>query len=143
MTKREPAGRLRNQAGVMLIEALIGMLIFSIGILALMGMQAVAMRNTVDSKYRTEASYLANEVIGQMWTDRGNLVSYTTPLQCPLKVECAAWFARVQATLPNATGADVPTIEVAGQTVTVTVYWRRPGEAGRSNHVAVATINNS
>ena len=59
----------QGQRGVMLIEALIGILIFSIGILALLGMQAVAMSATIDAKYRSEASFLANEVIGVMWAD--------------------------------------------------------------------------
>jgi len=49
-----------KQQGVMLLEALVGILIFSIGILAMLGMQAVGMRNTIDSKYRSEAAYLAN-----------------------------------------------------------------------------------
>ncbi len=126
----------------MLIEALIGILIFSIGILALMGMQATAMRATVDSKYRSEASFAANEIIGQMWVDRGNLSGYATA-NCASTAVCAAWLARVQAALPNATGANAPTISVSGQQATVTVRWQRPGEAAVSNHVAVATINNS
>lgn len=132
----------QGQKGVMLIEALIGMLIFSIGILALMGMQAMAMRATIDSKYRSEASFAANEIIGHMWVDRGNLSGYATA-NCGSTPVCAAWLARTQALLPNATGGNAPTIEVSGQQVTVTIRWLRPGETGASNHVAVATINNS
>ena len=139
MTTRK---RLDAQRGVMLIEALIGILIFSIGILALMGMQATAMRATVDAKYRSEASFAANEIIGQMWVDRGNLSNYATA-NCGSTAVCAAWLARVQALLPNATGGNAPTIDVSGQQVTVTIRWMRPGETGASNHVAVATINNS
>jgi type IV pilus assembly protein PilV len=135
--------RAHRQRGVMLIEALIGLLIFSIGILALLGMQATAMRATVDSKYRSEASFLANEIIGQMWVDRNNLANYSTPANCTANAVCNAWLARVQAMLPNASGADAPTIVVAGQQVTVTIYWRRPGEPDRSTHSVVATINNS
>lgn len=134
--------RIEGQEGVMLIEALIGMLIFSIGILALMGMQAMAMRATIDSKYRSEASFVANEIVGQMWVDRGNLAGYADA-NCASTPVCAAWVARVQALLPNATGANAPSIVVAGQQVTITVRWLRPGETGASNHVVVATINNS
>jgi type IV pilus assembly protein PilV len=106
-------------------------------------MQATAMRATVDSKYRSEASFLANEIIGQMWVDRNNLANYSTPANCAANAVCSAWLARVQAMLPNASGADAPTIVVAGQQVTVTIYWRRPGETDRSTHSVVATINNS
>jgi type IV pilus assembly protein PilV len=134
-----------NQSGVMLLEVLIGILIFSVGIVAMLGMQATAMRATVDAKYRTEASFLANEIIGQMWVDRANLALYNTPSSCPGGKPCA-WIARVQDAstgLPNATGGNAPTITVAGSQVTVTVRWRRPGDTSDSNHVATATINGS
>ena len=132
----------KNQAGVMLIEALIGILIFSIGILALLGMQATAMRATVDAKYRSEAAFLANEIIGTMWVNRASITQYATA-SCGSNTECLAWRNRVQATLPNATGANAPTIVISGQQATVTVFWQRPGETTVSNHVAVAQINNS
>jgi type IV pilus assembly protein PilV len=126
----------------MLIEALIGLLIFSIGILALLGMQATAMRATIDAKYRSEASFLANEIIGAMWVDRGNLNGYATA-NCASTPTCNSWKTRVESILPQATGANAPTIAVAGQEVTVTVRWQRPGESTVSNHVAVATINST
>ncbi len=130
----------------MLLEALIGILIFSIGILALIGMQAVAMRATIDAKYRSEASFLANEVIGTMWVDRANLADYATsaasPASCPGSPPCT-WIAKVQARLPGASGANVPEIAISGNQATVTVRWQAPGEASASNHVAVAQINDS
>jgi type IV pilus assembly protein PilV len=131
-----------HQSGVMLLEVLVGILIFSIGIVAMLGMQATAMRATVDAKYRTEASFLANEIIGQMWVDRINLVSYQTPASCGTDKPCA-WITRVQALLPNSTGGNAPTIVVSGSQVTVTVRWRRPGETADSNHTTTATINGS
>ena len=51
----------------MLLEAFIAILIFSMGILAIVGMQASAVKTSADAKYRSEASLLANELIGQMW----------------------------------------------------------------------------
>lgn len=133
-----------EQKGVMLLEALIGLLIFSIGILALLGMQAMAMRATIDAKYRSEASFLANEIIGAMWVDRANLANYATA-SCAGTAACNAWRLRVLAIMPNA-AANAPTIEIAGQQATVTVRWLRPGEpvgTPASNHVVVAQINNS
>lgn len=140
MLKRRMPGR---QEGVMLLEALIGILIFSVGILAMLGMQATAMRATIDAKYRSEASFLANEIVGTMWVDRANLANYDTATAgCPGDPPCA-WVARVQSLLPQATGAEAPSIEISGQRVTVTVRWKRPGETTPSNHVAVAQINGS
>jgi type IV pilus assembly protein PilV len=56
----------RKQHGVMLIEALVGILIFAIGILALIAMQATAIRATQDARYRTEAVTYANELLSQI-----------------------------------------------------------------------------
>ena len=136
----------------MLLEALIGILIFSVGILALIGMQATAMRATIDAKYRSEASFLANEVIGRMWVDRANLANYATspgsPAACPASPPCA-WIDRVDSLLPRAVGANAPEIAIvtngAGTNltteVTVTVRWQPPGDTTVSNHVAVTQIN--
>ena len=55
-----------RQSGVMLIEALVGILIFAIGILALIAMQATAVRATQDARYRTEAVNYANDLLGQI-----------------------------------------------------------------------------
>ena len=134
------------QQGVMLLEALIGILIFSVGILALIDMQATAMRATIDAKYRSEASFLVNEIVGKMWVDRTNLANYATspgtPAACPGAPPCT-WITRVESLLPNATGANAPEIAVATNEVTVTVRWRAPGDAQASNHIAVTQINGS
>ena len=61
-----------KQQGSVLLEGLIAILIFSMGILALVGLQAAAIKNSSDAKYRADASYLANQIIGQMWADRAN-----------------------------------------------------------------------
>jgi type IV pilus assembly protein PilV len=58
------------QQGAFLLEALIGILIFSLGILGIVGLQAQAIRFTNDSEYRAEAVYLANSLISQMWADK-------------------------------------------------------------------------
>jgi type IV pilus assembly protein PilV len=55
-----------RQAGVMLIEALLGILIFAIGILALIAMQATAIRAAQDSRFRTEAVNYASDLLNQM-----------------------------------------------------------------------------
>jgi type IV pilus assembly protein PilV len=65
-----------RQRGVMLIEALVGILIFAIGILALIAMQATAVRATQDARYRTEAVNFANDLLGQILVN----VNRQTPL---------------------------------------------------------------
>jgi type IV pilus assembly protein PilV len=133
--------RAKSQAGVMLIEALIGILIFSIGILALIGMQGAAIKNTTDARYRSEAAFLASQVIGQMWVDRGNMALYTASGYGPRD----SWVNNVAATLP---GIDVPgnlrvpTIAIgAGNEVTVTIQWLQPGETQVRNLQIINRIN--
>lgn len=58
-----------EQSGGFLLEALIGILIFSFGILGIVGLQAQSLRHTGQSEYRAEAMYYANSLISQMWTD--------------------------------------------------------------------------
>jgi type IV pilus assembly protein PilV len=63
------------QSGMMLLEALIGILIFSIGILALIAMQARAVSTLADAQYRVEAVTMVNRLVSQIWVnaDRSNL----------------------------------------------------------------------
>jgi type IV pilus assembly protein PilV len=108
------AGKSKSQKGVVLLEALIAILIFSIGILAIIGLQAAMIKNTSDNKYRSDASFIAQERIGQMWADPGNLANY---------YENATSVADI---LPNGTRTVVA--EPTGRgLVTVTVAWQAPG----------------
>jgi type IV pilus assembly protein PilV len=76
------SGRLPRQSGVMLIEALVGILIFAIGILGLVGVQASALRTAQDARYRTEAVNYANDLLSQILVnvDRTNATTLATSL---------------------------------------------------------------
>ena len=107
-----------NQQGVVLIEALIAILIFSMGIMALLGLQAAMINNTSDNKYRTDASFIAQQLIGSMWADPANLASYAC------NTTAAGTCGDIGTSLPNGT----QTITVAaGGLVTITVTWQAPG----------------
>ena len=58
----------RAQRGSFLLEALIAALIVAFGILGLVGLQARAIQNVDDAQYRSEAAFLANDLLGRMWT---------------------------------------------------------------------------
>src|SRR5258708_25871514 len=60
-----------QQTGAYLLEALIGILIFALGVLGIVGLQAASLRTTTDSGLRAEAIFAANQLLGQMWTDDG------------------------------------------------------------------------
>jgi type IV pilus assembly protein PilV len=119
------------QEGVMLLEALLGILIFSVGILAVVGMQSIAVKTISESKYRMDASFLANEIIGDMWVNRSNIASYAYSGGA-YPAQLTEWGARLDRALPG-TVANPPTIENgAGNTITVTIYWQHPEEANLS-----------
>lgn len=131
----------RKQSGIVLLEGLIAILIFSIGILAMVGLQAVSIKNSADAKYRNEAAFFANQVIGQMWAD--NKTSLSTDYASPSGTKYIVWRNEVT----NATGlpgaaSNLPTISFGSSNlVTVTVFWRAPQDNQLHNHVAVAQIN--
>jgi type IV pilus assembly protein PilV len=57
-----------SQSGVVLLEALIGILIFSMGILAMVALGATAATVQADAQYRTEAMNLAERISSAIWT---------------------------------------------------------------------------
>jgi len=59
----------QQQKGAYLLEALIGILIFALGVLGIVGLQAASLRTTTDSAMRAEAVFAANQLLGQMWAD--------------------------------------------------------------------------
>jgi type IV pilus assembly protein PilV len=59
----------KSQSGVILIEALVAILIFTIGVIALMGVQAAAMRSTSDSKIRMDAEFFVDQLFSEMVID--------------------------------------------------------------------------
>lgn len=126
--------RLCKQAGFSLIEGLISIALFSFGVLAIMGMQAQGIKHAGESKYRTDASFLANQLVGQMWSDRANLASYANAAYAPR----ASWNQNISATLPSGVGA----VLVNLTQVTVTVTWQAPGQS-QHRYVATTNINGS
>ncbi|HKE39477.1 MAG TPA: hypothetical protein VKG21_06545 [Casimicrobiaceae bacterium] len=125
------------QSGAYLLEALIGILVFSFGILGIVGLQAQAIRFTNDSEFRAEAVYLANALISKMWTDdRTQLkAKYDSTVGGPE-------YVNFQNQVKNAfKGADVldpvvlvddpalpPAPSKTSSVVQVQISWRLPGE---------------
>ena len=147
----------RSQAGSTMIEALVAIFIFSIGVLALIGLQAVSIKTSIDAKYRADAAFLANQVIGQMWVDRaniGNYAHYSGGSACNFSGSASSvtavtnWVAEITRTLPAASLSAAKIAQISVTTpisgtrqVTVTVCWQSPQETTPHNFVATAHIN--
>lgn len=114
----------RAQQGVVLLEALVAVLIFSMGILALVGLQAAMVKNTSDSKYRSDASFIAQQRIGLIWSDPANAITY-------LETD-----TDISSLLPNGTRTVTQTGPDQYQ---VTVRWMQPGQPQHS-YTTIATI---
>jgi type IV pilus assembly protein PilV len=142
----------RKQGGVVLLEVFIAILIFSMGILAVVGMQAVAIKNVTDAKYRSDAAFLTNRLLSQMWTDAGSIGLYAySGGTVPAKL--TTWISNPTKTgvndlLPDA-AANPPIITVTGATasgaqVTIQVFWRLPEEKAKNlpphNYTVVASV---
>ena len=154
----------RRQQGVFLIEALLGILIFSLGILALIGMQAAAISAQSDARYRIEAANLAEKMQNNIWlnVDRSTPANLATSLanfsHNESGANCAfsgtpsadalvtAWVTEVRAAgsgLPNATAAMQQILVNTGtfNRVTITVCWQPPRALTPSRHTIVTFVN--
>jgi type IV pilus assembly protein PilV len=118
--KRYPNSN-KSQQGVVLLESLIAVLLFSMGILALVGLQTAMVTNTTASKYYADANYIAQKKLGELWADPANIVAAETDVP----------------ELPN--GLCSVTIPTAGQ-VSIVVTWQQPGETEEHNVTTSARI---
>lgn len=125
MNGRSHSPAAQSQQGVVLLESLIAVLIFSLGVLGIVGLQAAMIKNTSEAKYRAEASYLAQQRIGLMWAD---------PATPPADIDTAV---DVSARLPA--GTRTVTQPVAGGPFVITVRWQQPGEPAH-NFTTTASI---
>lgn len=127
----------RRQRGVSLLEALVGFLIFTMGVLGLVALQASMSRAQMQSLLRAEAGLLAEELLGVMGSDsQANLASYTGNA-CAGYARCAEWLTKLGERLPDGQ-ATVVFNSVTGE-LDVAVSWRDP-DASRHQVQVNATV---
>ena len=150
--KLKPSIR-RAQQGAFLLESLIGILIFSLGILGIVGLQAQAIRFTNDSEYRAEAVYLANSLISKMWSDKRDTLrtNYDSVVGGP---QYLLFKADVLSRLPGASsiaGHPVVKVDVTDGTlplavtktssvVQVQISWQMPGEPTPHSYITTGVV---
>jgi type IV pilus assembly protein PilV len=154
MNGKRPLGDVgAGQSGIVLLEALIAILIFSLGILTVIGIQATSIKMAGDAQLRTRAALLANRLVGEMWTSGDGIAELKTKFQTGGS-KYADWLADVQdveSGLPGVAAADedafstLPTVTVndtAGTgfgRVVITLYWRTPSMSVEQRHQHVVT----
>ncbi len=160
MTSKHRHTQRRAGQGFMLLEVLIALLIFSLGVLGLVGLQSAAAKQSGESRYRADAVLLANELIGMMWAgDHSNAMLLATYSATSTDAGFTAWKAKVGTTLPGAlapavvlttvtaaapvvpAGANVPVTPDPSTQVQVTLSWHAAGStsADSTHNIVVAT----
>lgn len=111
----------RKELGSTLIEVMVSLLIFSLGVLGMVAMQGKAITYAVDAEDRSRAAMLASEIVAAMWSEGTDSPGiYDT------------WLTRVAdakvSGLPNATGQIASTTDSGThiKTTKVTITWRSP-----------------
>jgi type IV pilus assembly protein PilV len=103
-----------NQRGSVLIESLVAVVIFSMGVLSLVGLQTAMLKNSSDNRYRAEAQLIAQTHLANMMAYGGDAASYISQVNR----------TQIQSQLPNGTLSFSP---ITNSMVTVTVGWQVPG----------------
>ena len=142
----------KPQRGVFLLEALIAILIFSLGILGMVAMGSTAIAAQSDAQYRTEAANYASDIVSAITLDLkrtnydattlGNYAHHNAPGgYCSFAGAASTqpvvvnWYNRVSGVtdpklgLPGATEATLQIMVGAFNQVTVNICWQPPSNA--------------
>lgn len=134
----------KYQRGDSLIEGLIAILIFSIGVLGVAGAQVNILAAGKQAEFRIQAANFASELISAAMADASHAGCYTAPSSGGGSANCTAfmkdWNARVAATLPFS-AEKVPVVTVAGNELSATLFWRRKDETVWHNHTVRTNLN--
>jgi len=154
----------KHQQGVFLLEALIGIVIFSIGLLTMIALQAKAISVQSDAQYRIEAANLVDRMLGTIAlnVDRSTAATLQSSLDAfrnnpdtaascsfnggeSTNADVLAWGAALDATLPGTSSAmrqiQVTNTSAAFNQVVITVCWKSPADPVPRQHTVVSYIN--
>ena len=126
------------QRGFSLVEVLVAIVVFSLGVLGLMKLQTTAVRMSTDARQRAEATFLADQLLARMLiADPSTAASFAHKPDGA--VSCAPtgaastnavvteWLTQVTATLPRAVAAEQQVVVSTGGAatdVTVRLCWK-------------------
>lgn len=148
----------QNQRGVMLVEALCAILIFSFGVLGLIGLQANAISQAGDAKLRNAAAELADAYINQIWVSGHDGTAIQTAFSST-GASYAAWLGSagtsgtVMGTLPGVTAtSNTPSVTVKCSAVTtpatpvtckvnIVMHWQSPKDANAHTYATDADVS--
>lgn len=133
---RRPGRTRRRQAtcGIVLLEALIAVLVLSLGALGIAGLAARALRDAGNAHWRGEAASLATSTLARMWTEDPSTLAARYDSSAG-----GAGFRDVVAAASRLPGVsatrNVPVVAVReddvgpSPRVTITLFWQTPDDA--------------
>ncbi|HTT09568.1 MAG TPA: type IV pilus modification protein PilV [Burkholderiaceae bacterium] len=148
MLKRNARGSTR-QRGLSMIEVLVAIVIISLGLLGMAGLQAASLRGSQGAVYRSQAMQFAADMAERMRGNLGDARNYAIALGDPVPtgttvtdLDRADWLARL-ATLPAGTGAIA--VDTVNNVVSITVQWddSRAGGDAQSQYTLVTRVWNN
>lgn len=143
MSERVGANRRHaGQSGVVLLEVLVAVLIFSIGLLGIIGMQAASVSAVSDAKYRSEAALVANQIIARIWADQANIDAYQTAGPVLLSGGESP-LADLEGTKEVVIGLPPASPAPQMRTVAVTIRWQAPGSSVERRYVTETQVSSA
>ena len=149
--------RKTEQIGSVLLEVMISILIFSFGVLGIIGLQANMIKGAAEARYRSEAGFFANRLLGEInAADRSSAAALSAFLP-PSGAKYTTWYDEIKNTdvsagllgLPGA-ATTAPTVTITPFTnitgfptrydVTVSLFWQSPGQP-QHRHVVSTSIS--
>ena len=124
---------MKSNAGFGLIEILVALLVLAIGLLGLASLQTTALTQSAETRNRSQAILLADDMIERIRSNRGVMASYAVAAAASpacnqaFKVantsvvsdDISEWKNSLSCLLPGGNG----TVQINGQVATVAITW--------------------
>ncbi len=132
-----------RQRGASMIELLVSILIFALGMLGLVGLQTRTLSYGQASLYRSQATALTDDILDRMRADRAsakngnwdtalaNSAASITGTTTVAERDLKEWKQAVEDLLPSGKGAIVRSVVDFKPVITITVTWDERGVPGR------------
>ena len=135
------ANFIRYQGGSSLLEGLLAIILFSMGLLSLLMLLSATLIESSNARYRIEASLLINDLVSHMWIGDHSVTGLKTRFIDTTSTDYQSWFTSVSNRLPGVsakTNAPQITIDDA-RNVTVNLRWQVLGDSN-SHQMIVQTL---